>query len=47
MHSGRERHYGLQADRVAQVRTWLESFVPAMEQNLANLKRRVKSDPQP
>jgi len=46
-HRGRERHYRLQADRVAQVRTWLESFAPAMEQSLANLKRRVESDPQP
>jgi DNA-binding transcriptional ArsR family regulator len=28
-HRGRERHYKLQADRVAQVRTWLETFAPA------------------
>src|ERR1700694_3742189 len=46
-HRGRERHYRLQADRVAQVRAWLESFAPAMEQSLANLKRRVESDAQP
>jgi DNA-binding transcriptional ArsR family regulator len=46
-HRGRERHYRLQADRVAQVREWLESFTPAMEQSLANLKRRAEGDPQP
>jgi DNA-binding transcriptional ArsR family regulator len=46
-HRGRERHYRLQADRVAQVWTWLESFAPAMEQSLANLKHHVESDPQP
>jgi DNA-binding transcriptional ArsR family regulator len=46
-HRGRERHYRLQADRVARVREWLESFAPAMEQSLANLKRRVEGDPQP
>ena len=46
-HRGRERHYRLQADRVAQVRTWLESFAPAMEQSLANLKLRAESKTQP
>jgi DNA-binding transcriptional ArsR family regulator len=46
-HRGRERRYRLQVDRVAQVRTWLESFAPAMEQSLANLKRRVEGEPQP
>ncbi len=46
-HRGRERHYMLQADRVAQVRTWLESFAPALEKSLANLRRRVKGEPQP
>src|SRR6185503_11280698 len=44
-HRGRERHYRLQAERVAKVMEWLESFAPVMEQSLANLKRRVESDP--
>jgi DNA-binding transcriptional ArsR family regulator len=41
-HRGRERHYALQADRMARVQEWLESFAPAMEQALANLKRQVE-----
>jgi DNA-binding transcriptional ArsR family regulator len=41
-HRGRERHYRLQADRVARVMEWLESFAPVMEQSLANLKRQVE-----
>lgn len=41
-HRGRERHYRLQAERVAKVMEWLESFAPVMEQSLANLKRTVE-----
>ena len=44
-HRGRERHYRLQAERVAKVIEWLESFAPVMDQSLANLKRPVESDP--
>lgn len=41
-HRGRERHYALQAERIARVREWLESFAPMMEQSLANLKKQVE-----
>ena len=41
-HRGRERHYRLQADRIAKVQEWLESFAPLMEESLARLKRQVE-----
>ena len=44
-HRGRERHYRLRAERVAEVMKWLESFAPMMEQSLAALMRRVEPDP--
>jgi DNA-binding transcriptional ArsR family regulator len=41
-HRGRERHYRLRSERMAEVQKWLESFAPIMEQSLANLKKRVE-----
>ena len=41
-HRGRENHYSLQPDRIAEVQKWLESFAPMMEQSLAALKRQVE-----
>ena len=42
-HRGRERHYSLQAKRMAEVQAWLESFAPMMERSLDALKQRVES----
>jgi DNA-binding transcriptional ArsR family regulator len=44
-HRGRERHYRLQADRIAKVQEWLESFAPMMEESLARLKKQVEENP--
>lgn len=39
---GRERHYTLQAERIAEVQSWLEAFAPMMERSLAALKKQVE-----
>ena len=45
-HRGRERHYALQADRIALLQEWLKSFAPMMEESLARLKRQVEERPE-
>lgn len=41
---GRERHYRLDASRLADQRAWLDKFAPLWEESLAQLKRRAEGD---
>ena len=41
-HRGRENHYRLETDRLAELRRWLEYFAPVMEDSLQRLKERVE-----
>jgi DNA-binding transcriptional ArsR family regulator len=41
-HRGRENHYRLERDRIAEVQEWLERFAPAMEESLRRLKKQVE-----
>ncbi|MGB2694765.1 MAG: metalloregulator ArsR/SmtB family transcription factor [Dehalococcoidia bacterium] len=41
---GRERHYRLDARRLADQRAWLDKFAPLWEESLAQLKRQVEGD---